>query len=729
MSSGIFNIGLNNSNGTLVLSKSGTMTLQFSQTGPAGYQVPAARTVNAGTGLTGGGSLTSDITLSADFGTTAGKVCQGNDARLSDARNPTSHTHPLSQLTQSGALAKQVAYWNGSAWVPQAISFLGDIEDIPATFPPSSHTHPASQISDSTSAGRTILTAADAAAQRTALGLGTVATQNANAVALTGGTLQGIGVVTGSYTSNVNEALLRSCRKQSAGTITKGQVVYITGSTGSHLEVELADADTELTSSKTFGVAAETITSSTEGYVIVEGLLTGLSNLPTASFTNGASLWLSSTAGGWQTTPAVAPANGVYVGRVINASNGSNGSAFIKIQNGYELDELHNVLITAPQDSTQALYYDSVSGLWKNRAAVDADLAAVTVFPRFNSDQSATDTQKRTARRNIGFSDSFTTADLLALSATEAAKLRIAYCSDCFSSSPNSAAGTGDMCLWDTGGSRWVTFHDRIAPTTDWIAYALAIVRRGDGARMGPFLSVHGDGPQNVALLTGYTSGSGAVNVTFSSNSANLVQLTCGPGTTATGSFKAVPVFSINSMVTTNPVRKMALVLNYIGQASAVSNAGVDDWHWRVGFQDPVFASTAALQNNDFGFVMDDRNTLGQGATGANFRALCRLNGTTTDWVDTGLAVASVNCFLIASWEPNGPGSREGRVRLVSAGDFGSSLVTHVDRTGSFSGAITQFMPCINGAKTLGTGAKLVSRRFLQCVTLRTSTASGGVIS
>jgi len=53
MSSGIFNIGLNNSNGTLVLSKSGTMTLQFSQTGPAGYQVPAARTVNAGTGLTG----------------------------------------------------------------------------------------------------------------------------------------------------------------------------------------------------------------------------------------------------------------------------------------------------------------------------------------------------------------------------------------------------------------------------------------------------------------------------------------------------------------------------------------------------------------------------------------------------------------------------------------------------------------------------------------------------
>lgn len=202
------------------------------------------------------------------------------------------------------------------------------------------------------------------------LNLGTIATQNANNVTLTGGTLQGLGVVTGSYTSNVNEALLRSCRKASAGTITKGQVVYITGSTGSHLEVELADADTEPTSSKTFGVAAETITASTEGYVIVEGLLTGLSNLPTASFANGDTLWLSSTAGGWQTTPPADPANGVYLGRVINSSNGNNGSAFIKIQNGYELDELHDVTIASPVNG-QSLRYDSATQIWKNDPSID----------------------------------------------------------------------------------------------------------------------------------------------------------------------------------------------------------------------------------------------------------------------------------------------------------------------------------------------------------------------
>lgn len=52
----------------------------------------------------------------------------------------------------------------------------GVIANKPATFAPSAHTHTASQVSDSSAAGRVILTAADVAAQRTALGLATVAT-------------------------------------------------------------------------------------------------------------------------------------------------------------------------------------------------------------------------------------------------------------------------------------------------------------------------------------------------------------------------------------------------------------------------------------------------------------------------------------------------------------------------------------------------------------------------
>lgn len=48
---------------------------------------------------------------------------------------------------------------------------------------PLAHTHPATGISDSTPVGRTLLTAADAPAQRTALGLGTAATTAASAYA------------------------------------------------------------------------------------------------------------------------------------------------------------------------------------------------------------------------------------------------------------------------------------------------------------------------------------------------------------------------------------------------------------------------------------------------------------------------------------------------------------------------------------------------------------------
>lgn len=57
----------------------------------ANAAAPASRTLTAGTGLTGGGTLVSDRSFACDFGTASGKVCQGDDSRLSDARTPTAH--------------------------------------------------------------------------------------------------------------------------------------------------------------------------------------------------------------------------------------------------------------------------------------------------------------------------------------------------------------------------------------------------------------------------------------------------------------------------------------------------------------------------------------------------------------------------------------------------------------------------------------------------------------
>lgn len=67
--------------------ETGIVTLDAADVGA----VSTSRQITAGTGLSGGGTLATDRTLSVSFGTTATTVCVGNDARLSDARTPTAH--------------------------------------------------------------------------------------------------------------------------------------------------------------------------------------------------------------------------------------------------------------------------------------------------------------------------------------------------------------------------------------------------------------------------------------------------------------------------------------------------------------------------------------------------------------------------------------------------------------------------------------------------------------
>lgn len=74
--------------------------------GSSGVVTVSAPITNSGTasaaniGLAvGAGLSTVGGALVVSYGTTAGTACQGNDARLSDARTPLSHTHTASQIT------------------------------------------------------------------------------------------------------------------------------------------------------------------------------------------------------------------------------------------------------------------------------------------------------------------------------------------------------------------------------------------------------------------------------------------------------------------------------------------------------------------------------------------------------------------------------------------------------------------------------------------------------
>jgi hypothetical protein len=149
-------------------------------------------------------------------------------------------------------------------------------------------------------------------------------------------------------------------------TIYKGQAVYVSGASGANVLVKLAKANSELTSSKTLGLLEQDLAKNAQGYVVNDGLLSGLNT--NAATQEGDPVWLSPTVAGGliygYTDKPHAPAHLVYLG-VVTRKQINNGSISVKVQNGYELEELHNVAITTPQDD-DIISYDATTNLWKN---------------------------------------------------------------------------------------------------------------------------------------------------------------------------------------------------------------------------------------------------------------------------------------------------------------------------------------------------------------------------
>lgn len=82
--------------------------------------------ISAGTGLSGGGDLTTTRSLSVDYGTSAGTACEGNDSRLSDSREWTAETVSQSEAETGTATTRRA--WTAQR-VKQAIDVLaGDFK-------------------------------------------------------------------------------------------------------------------------------------------------------------------------------------------------------------------------------------------------------------------------------------------------------------------------------------------------------------------------------------------------------------------------------------------------------------------------------------------------------------------------------------------------------------------------------------------------------------------------
>ena len=176
---------------------------------------------------------------------------------------------------------------------------------------------------------------------------------------------------TGSNVSWINQTTVASDVQNlvKAGVaINKGQAVYVTGADGTNIIVGLASNTSEATSSKTLGLLNATVAINGMADVVQIGRLSGLN---TIGATAGDPVWLGTNGNliyGLLNKP-YAPAHLVFIG-IVTRVNANNGEIFINVQNGFELNEIHDVdLKTNVPINGDVLGYDGT--LWVNKTIAE----------------------------------------------------------------------------------------------------------------------------------------------------------------------------------------------------------------------------------------------------------------------------------------------------------------------------------------------------------------------
>ena len=155
-------------------------------------------------------------------------------------------------------------------------------------------------------------------------------------------------------------------------TLTKAayQAVRVTGAQGQRLAVAFAQANNDNNSADTIGLVCETIPTNQEGFIITVGQLEEINTtgaLQGETWNDGDVLYISPTTAGGLTNvkPTGATGHIVVIGYV-EYSHAIHGKIYVKVMNGWELDELHNVNISSPTNN-QILAYTSANSLWENK--------------------------------------------------------------------------------------------------------------------------------------------------------------------------------------------------------------------------------------------------------------------------------------------------------------------------------------------------------------------------
>lgn len=151
-------------------------------------------------------------------------------------------------------------------------------------------------------------------------------------------------------------------KNASGSPINKGKLVRVNGGAGANPLIATASWENDNNSANTLGMVMQTVADQGFTFVLLNGVIQDI-NLTAATYTEGDILYLSSS-GDYTKVKPVAPKHIVRIGEVVRAQQ-NNGVAFINIQNGYEIDELHNVSASSPSNG-DLLIYDSALSLWKS---------------------------------------------------------------------------------------------------------------------------------------------------------------------------------------------------------------------------------------------------------------------------------------------------------------------------------------------------------------------------
>jgi len=291
---------------------------------------------------------------------------------------------------------------------------------------------------------------------------------------------------------------------------------------------------------------------------------------------------------------------------------------------------------------------------------------------------------------------SFTTAQLLALSASESAALGIAYCTDCLSTK-RILTDVGDFVFWN--GVEWITATDTVVPVSDFGKFCLSLQRRNFNSNVIP-------GSTYWATLAGGNSNSGTsaaiASTTSTTTNGQINQVIGSTGTTATG----IASFRYNGF-SKDPTdwnsRAIGFVLNHVTVDDSVVG---QTFSYRTGISTYSPSAVATLGLDEACLVYDPNDTLGAGINTDNWWYLIRANGTTLFTGDTGIP-RTTPLWIVCTMVPTTGNTVA--VTIATALNDGSSYTVRASQTVTFSNSSTSCILCMG--KTTGLTAKTSTRQ------------------